>query len=322
MQDNKINDNSPITIVKQWLTYAFWIWSAISIMIFSVMIFIHNIVGQDVSEGLPYSVAAICVLIPISILVDYIYRKKEPQIKTGISSVIMIIHAVIFALICVASLVVIVLNFVNILIDDGDVSYIKVSLFTALIMLVVCGILFYRVVVPAKLFKTRKFVSLFFIISMVVLVIFAAVGPIKTSIETKNDRLIENNIGYLVNHISEYARENEKLPSSLNDLIINSNRYDSSRRLIDDKLVEYRIISEGEVGTIDNTDDNVSYLIHKYELCVDYIKSKNDGAFVDSYVYPAYIDETDGYVEYISTYNHPAGRHCYKLKTTDYEKYY
>ena len=288
---------NPIDIVIQWLTYAFWGWTAIAILILSSMVMSFYIIDADISSSLPYSIAAVSVLLPISIICEFLYKKREPVKKTGASSVIMIIHAVLFALCAAGSLVIIVLNLVKMLIETGssEGTSVQVAIYTAIIMFAVYAILLFRTIIPAKLFKLRIFIMLIMTLICIVLTAFSIFGPIANEMQTKNDKLIEDNISTLVSEIEDYVQVKDQLPNSLTDLELSGD----AKKLVSEKLVSY--VEEGKVSSMS------SYPTYRYQLCANYVESSNSG-------YSSYSNNSDDYESYIYTYNHDAGKVCYKLE--------
>jgi len=299
--------NSPGLITLQWLTYAFWGWTAIAILWIAITVTTYYINSSDVLGIIPYSIAAILVLLPISIVCDLFYMKKEPIKKTGAASVIMIIHAVIFALFGVGSLVTIVLNLVTILID-GNRAITQTFLICAGIMFVVYAALFIRTIVPGKRPTLRRLIIAFISIISAALIALSIIGPIANISLTKNDKLIAENISSISTGIDNYVSLNNKLPNSLNDL---NNLQDDSKILITDNLVTYK--KEGLYETKYETGSNhTKSATYKYQLCVNYKKADSaNSSYSSSYS----SINNGGYDSYISTYGHPAGEVCYKLIT-------
>lgn len=297
--------NTPGLITLQWLTYAFWGWTAIAVLWIAITVMTYYIVGSDVLVMLPYSIAAILVLLPISIVCDLFYMKKEPVKKTGAASVVMIIHAVIFALCGVGSLVTIVLNLVTIMIS-GVSNFVLMALASAGIMSVIYAVLFIRTIIPSKFFSMRKYAMFFISFISAILIILSITGPIVNISQTKNDKLIEDNISTLSSRISSYASSNDRLPDSLNDI---NNLSENAKKLVTDKLVTYKKEGIYQSSSRYNYSDSTVY---KYQLCVNYKKADSKSSAYSS----SYLSSNDGdYDSYLSTYGHPAGEVCYKLIT-------
>lgn len=299
--------NTPGIITLQWLTYAFWGWTAIAILWIATTVTMYFITGTDVLSMIPYSIAAILVLLPISIVCDLFYMKKEPIKKTGAASIVMIIHAVIFALFAVGALVTIVLNLVTILIN-GSSTYSQVFLICAGIMFAVYAALFIRTIVPGKRLALRRIIIVFITIISAALITLSIVGPIANISLTKNDKLITANISSISTGIDNYVSTNDKLPNSLSDL---KNLQDEPKKLITDNLVTYK--KEGLYETKYETSSSYkNAATYKYQLCVNYNKADSANSSYST----SYSSMNNGeYDSYISTYGHAAGEVCYKLIT-------
>lgn len=314
---------NPITVVIQWLTYAFWGWTAIAIMILASMILNYYILEMNIGDALPYSIASVLVLLPIAVICDSIYRKKEPAKKIGAYSIVMVIHAVIFALCFVGALVTLVLGLINLLIETSDSSNIQVLIYSAIIMVVVYAVLFFRTIIPEKLFKFRFYTVIFMSLISIALVVIGFVGPVADTMRTKDDRLIEDNLSYIVDGVNKYVDEYGDLPDSLENITLG----DDAKTLVSKNLVKY--INEGESTDYDNDygyeKDEYSYFsskTFKYQLCVDYIKKSTSNTYgrydyMSDYSEISKSDGDDDYSTYASTYSHPEGEVCYKLTTQD-----
>lgn len=313
--------HNPVLLVIQWLTYAFWGWTAIAIIVLTAMVSSYFLISKDVYSAIPYSLASVAVLLPISITCEILYNKKEQVKKIGGASIIMIIHAVIFALSFVGSLVTIILNLLNILIQTDTNPGTMTFIYTALVAAVFYAILFIRTILPEKIFKFRKFMIIALVAISLIMVIISILGPVVKSLTTKNDRLIEDNLSYVVDEISSYYSRNDILPNKLSDL---ESTNEKAKQLIDNSLVTYKK---------DSVDDNCfkdTYRISdstncldqerptaKYQLCVKYSESdEDDSRYMYNYSKPYSTD--DEYETYVSTYNHPAGDVCYKLEVSSY----
>lgn len=141
----------------------------------------------------------------------------------------------------------------------------------------------------------------------------AIAGPMKQYFNERNDRLIESYLNDVNVAISKYYEEKQSLPDSLNELSVES----EVKQLIDSNLVKYeRLGSSGPSLTIIDDVTKLSDFINngneapkqyfKYQLCVTYVAESN--------IYDS-SSKTDEFETYISTYSHPKGEVCYKLKT-------
>lgn len=299
------NHVSPGVIVLQWLTYAFWGWTllALSVLIFIV---IFNLINQtDTGNTSLYTLAAIVVLLPISLICDFLYQKHEPKKKVGVAMAVMVIHAVIFALFAIGTLIASLFSVVQLMVNvsSTDSTNSNVALFMSLLIIsVLYCVTFFRTLNPLK--SDVKVARIFDIAMLVIIGIFtvlAFVGPFAQTFRTKNDRLIESNLSYIESGVDTYAKSNNKLPASLKDVTLQS---EEAKQLIDKNLVTYKQDKpDSETGSL------------RYQLCVNYTL-KDSGR---TYGYSSY--PTEEYSSYVTTSGHKAGDVCYKLQTTDNKQF-
>lgn len=280
------------------------------------------IAQSNTSTLTTYALAAILVLLPLSIVCDVFYAKYEPVKKTGAATVVMVIHAVIFALFGIGSLIVAVFSIVQMLTSAGDHTSSQIALYTSLVIFVVYLAVFLRTLNLEQLPWLRKAFIGFMLVAVGLVGVLGVIGPIAHERATRDDRLIEQNISVIEQEISDYANSNNKLPNQLTDMIISGN----AKELIDRKLVVYTPNTLPSSTSADSLSDleeiqigRKKEVIYYYTLCANYKKasSKNNRA--------PYADDISkdrsGYSTYISAYSHPAGEVCYKVKTTDYLSY-
>lgn len=326
------SSSSPGVLVLQWLTYAFWGWTALALIWLttqSVSFFIDK--GADhsfQSESISYALAGVIVLFIISLICDLIYARREPLHKRGAAMVIMIIHAVIFALFAIGSLVAAVFAVVNLLIGsgtDGNEGPLTV-LITGLLMTVVYGATLLRTLRPTKLKHVTMIYGVFMAAVSMAVIALAVSGPALQAAQTRDDRLIERGLPLLSETIRNHTAKAEALPSSLS--AIREEATGDARTLIDRNLVEYipgeknratdlPLIQPDETDVKPIVAPETPQEIYSYQLCVTYTAKKGSGG---STVPQSLYYKMDGDVS-PDTYTHAAGRVCYKL-VTDYTRYY
>lgn len=308
-------------VVLQWLTYAFWGWAVLALSSLTAAIIANFINKADVGDFMPFAIAALVVLLPVAFVCDSLYSKKEPTKKTGAAMAVMLIHAVIFALCGVAALITVVISvFLIIIGTDSDTKGILVTLFSALIVSIYYAATLARTLNPAQFPSISKAFRFGMMATVGIIILLGIVGPVARERSLRNDRLIEDNLSSLSSDIGSYARANNKLPSDLSEL---TNIQEGPKNIIEKNLVEYRpntktdeaIQAFGSVSSLkDALNSNLnSRKIFYYELCVTYKEESSSGTRHKSDYY-----SLDGYDTYIDTYGHPAGRHCYKIKTNSY----
>jgi competence protein ComGC len=303
-----------VTTILQWLTYAFWGWTVLALSILTTAVIASFVNESDTGDFTPYGIAAIIVLLPISFLCDYFYSKREPQKKTGVDLVIMVIHAVLFALFCIGSLIVAVVSLVQMFVSSTGSEDTQVVLLSALVITFFYALTFLRTLNPAFAPWTQRFYKLIMVILITIIAILGIVGPVAKERSNRDDKLITSALPDVEEAISRYARANDKLPASLTDLEATGD----AARLIDTGLVTYKPQGKVEVSKTSNTYLGTNYQepAYKYELCATYKKASKDYGRYDSYENSA--RSSNEYTTYLSTYDHPKGTTCYKLRTSEY----
>lgn len=291
--------NSAGVVILQWLTYAFWGWLIIGLIWVISVILINAILGTSVSEVVPYAVAATIVLLPLAFVCDLFYRKYEPVKKTGAAMVILVIHAVLFALIGIGTLIVSVFTGLNMAINVGEGldNQLVLLLVTAFATVLYAGA-FVRTLNPFKSKKAPLVYAFTMLGVSILLLILAVVGPIVQSVASRDDRRIEAGLSGVQRDIETYVVTNNKLPDSLQDVEFSER---SSQDIVDDNLVEYKAV--GKIETLSYPSTSASY---RYELCVTYKLANNPNDYSSN--------RNNQYQSYLSTYSHDAGRVCYKLE--------
>lgn len=301
--------NRPGIIVLQWLTYAFWGWAILALAVLISATFTTFIIGYDTSTLTSYALAAILVLLPIALVCDFFYTKNEPDKKTGASMVVMVIHAVLFALLAIAALIAAVFSIVNLIITSNDTRPYQVALYSAGLVTIVYIATFVRTINPPAFFNiTSKYYKIFMLVFATLVIIASIIGPIGYAQQTKNDKLIEENLYTIQSEISGYTRKNKALPENLNQLSLQKD----AKVLIEKNLVAYK-----SKGVRNRTGTRTTSKIYSYELCVTYKKASPDyqqgddkkpasSSTLDSDINEDYRSGSD------SLYDpHPAGEKCY-----------
>ena len=324
--------NTPGVLILQWLTYAFWGWTLVALYwltSLSVQYFVSDSRDSDsystsyLNDMLAYSLAAVVVLFAISIICDIVYSRFEPRRKSGAAMVIMIIHAVIFALCSIGSLIAAVFAVVNMLISGGNEGA-STILITAGIMTLLYAATLVRTLHPEKVKNVTKLFWFVMLSATVLIGGLGIFGPVADAQRTKDDRAIETALPNIAAAVNDYTDEQGKLPSSLkNSKLLQSYSIDSdedAKRLIEDELVTY-VAKERLVKPVDDSLDSSgvsiqSYqlgenkAVYHYQLCVTYDAEKNG-----RYDYDSLDSRLQKYETRPDTSNHSAGEVCYDLQT-------
>lgn len=308
-------------VVLQWLTYAFWGWTVLALSVLTSMVVANFVTDTDIGSGTAYGIAAVLVLLPISYICDYFYSKKEPTHKAGAETIVMVIHAVLFALFGIGALVVSVFSVISLMISSTDSDATLVTLISGLIIAAYYGLTFLRTLNPVSFGWIQRYYKYFMLATISVIVVLGIVGPVAKERSLRDDKLIVNSLPSVNESIQTYKRTNGKLPTSLSQL----NLDDDSKQLVDRKMVTYKpgsLIDESTSKDYKSLDisgrsSTTTTKVFSYELCVTYKEKENNGNGGGYGDVSANADD-DGYATYLSTYNHPAGDVCYKLKTYEY----
>lgn len=320
--------NTPGVMILQWLTYAFWGWTLIALYWLTALAVQFQVAKgaggydeyalQNLGSMVAYSLAAVAVLSVISFICDALYSKFEPRRKTGAATVIMVIHAVIFALCGIGSLIVAVFAVVSTLISSGG-NGATVTLITALIMSVLYGLTLVRTLKPRQVPHVRKAYWVAMLIAILVIGSLGIFGPAMYAQRTKNDRALETGLENIADAVNEYADEQGKLPESLTDSKV-KNHYavsssDETKLVIDKNLVKYTP-KEKLSPALDTKNSSSSFrddrVVYHYQLCATFDHKKGEGSnaaklseIMSRKRYPTRPDVTQ----------HNAGEICYDLQT-------
>jgi uncharacterized membrane protein len=304
-------DSSTLAVL-QWLTYALWGSTVIALSVLTVSVLDYYITGSNIGDSILYSVAAVLVLLPISLICDLLYLKNEPETKSRIASVIMIVHAVLFALFTIGSLITIAFSIVSLMVSSSGHDTIMVTLYSSLTIAFLFLVLFLRTVLPKKYSRIRYFYIAIMLIAVAVVCAYGFFGPIADAQVTRNDKLIETNLPTVGEAVSTYASDNNKLPATLNDLKLTGD----AKKIVTDKLVTYKKDSAPSSSYYTSSKD------FYYQLCVTYKKDSTDPYATPNTVSSSnssssssLISSGNDYSYYVTTIPHPAGEKCYKLMT-------
>jgi len=325
--------NTPGVFVLQWLTYAFWGWTILGVAYLVSITASFMLQGGDFSrpieEPVAYGVAAVLVLLPVALLCDIFYSRLEAEHKKGASSVIMVIHAVLFALLGIGTLIAIAFSLVNMLLSGYRIGP-QVVLITALFMFALYMLTLVRTVRP---FIAKKFRLIFKIVMAVIVIgvcVWGVVGPVAAAARTKDDRAVNQALSTLSSSIGSYVSSKNALPKDLNEVMATKEGYydtqdwTSIKDVVNKGLITYtpNIKPPKDNGSInpiplDSGSTGIkrpsSNKVYYYELCGTYKYEGNDEIYRSN---PSF-DATE-YSTYIPSTNHTAGKNCYKLQTIDY----
>ncbi len=318
-------ENNPTTIILGWLTYAFWGWMVFSLSFLTAMVIGNFVYGSTDNEFVPYAIAAILILLPISAICDILFSRHEPEKKTGGMLLVMIIHAVLFALFSIGALIAAAFSLVLMFTESGENKAAQVALYSSLIIFIMYAAVLLRTLNPPKLPFIRRFFTIFMVVTVGLLCLLGIIGPVNNARQTRDDRLIESNLYQVQSSIDDYARTNNELPTDLDKLSFNGD----AQTLVERNLVKYTPDTKqatilrnssssstyGRVNLLEN--ENMQDLYQDqtfyYTLCVNFKRAAKENSY-----YRSPLDDDDGYSTFLNMTGHKAGENCYKLKTDRY----
>ena len=308
-------------IILQWLTYALWGWTVLIMSILTGMVMASLIGDADISS-VAYPVAAVLVLMPAAFIADLFYSKQEPEQKTGAASIVMVIHAVLFALLGVGSLIVVVFCIVNLLTSGEDSSGVTATLYSFIIIAALYAITLLRTLAPKNMPWVKQYFRVVMVLIVGIVALAGILGPAAKERSTKSDRLIENNLYSISDAINQYASNQGKLPESASQLDLTG---DSAKLFTDNLLVykantlpalkkpssdNYSSSSVNSKAAVAQTRYDTTFY---YQLCANFKHASKHSNYDTSYS-SAYNKDSSGYTTYLSSStSHPAGEYCYKI---------
>lgn len=293
-------------VILQWLTYAFWGWTLLALTGLIATVLFAFFTDADTSGTIPYVIAATLVLLPISFVCDIFYGRKEPAKKHGAPMVVMVIHAVIFALFGIGMLISAVLTVVQLAIGGlGESSEYQIAtIVTLLLSTVLYALTFIRTLNPLPKLRIAKFYPIVMAVVVLLFIIGGFIGPIAQAQLVKVDKQTDKAVDDITSKVKEYASTNSMLPRSLDDLSLGSETADA----IAAASITYK--PEGSVSSGMQA-SRAGEL--RYQVCATYSRD-GPGASYES-TYDRY-DSADQYRSSANTYTHKSGNVCYKLKTS------
>jgi hypothetical protein len=295
--------STPLTLLVQWLMYAFYGWTILALNYLIGSDIFHYLGGNSTSSldgAAIYAVTASLVLLAIAVTANLVYAKREPQQKSGAASAIMIIHALIFAILGILSLIAAVFILVAFLMNssgDGKAAFSGIA--TAIFSFLLYAMAFVRTINPLKF----KWVNKAYLYSMLgltgVFVVLSIIGPVAASFKGKNDVLIDNNIYSISDAINQKASTDGALPTSLSSVMLSGD----SKLIVDRNLVTY----------IPNSLTNSNQYEFYYELCATYARSS--AGYKNSDARPQDPTRVENYSLYPDFNMHPSGKYCYLIYT-------
>lgn len=328
-----VRQGDPITLVLQWLTYAFWGWFALAMLWLAFVSFSFftdsSSLGDDWSSIVAYPIAAVVVLFLMAGITDFFYMRREPAHKTGVATAIMVVHTVIFALFGVGLVVSVVFILLQMMLNSSPDQSLFAMLYTALVGVLLYAILIARTTLVARLKRTPTIAMGSLGVIALVFVVLCIAGPMMRSLATKQDRQVESALSAIQTSVQDYTRENKKLPKTLDNLSLAGSFGGISnadiKSLLQKDVIEYtpnvKSLRKDNYGISQDDYMKSSTVAYYYRLCATYTHDKNSD---NPSRYPSSSSDGSDYSsdgsssgsDYIDTYSHKKGKQCYTLQAT------
>lgn len=306
-----VSDNKASILILQWLTYAFWGWTLLAFVWLLYIVLASLINGDNVTGMIPFAIAASVVLLPISFACDWFYSKHESDKKRGAEMLIMVVHAVIFALFGIGMLVSALIVTLQLMITTpADFTSQIVWLVTFIVSALFYAMTFLRTLNPKPKLKIQHKYSLVMAVTISVLIVLGFFGPVAQASQTRNDRDVAAYLDDVANSINSYVYEKQALPDNLGQVKLDGIAADIVSR---DLVAYHKEDSSDESRALEPSDNEFTeslYTYYRYRLCVTYTSedTENRGYSPEKY-------EGEYFSNYPTTYGHPAGDVCYKIET-------
>lgn len=305
--------NTPGVLVLQWLTYAFWGWTCLMMIWLTYVVAAHLIDDQArANDASAYILAAVLVLLPLSLGCDWFYSRKEPRKKTGASMVLMIIHAVIFALLAIGSLIVFMYALVQyMLVPPSDLTDVYVLMVSSIAVTVIYSAVFIRTLNPLSTKNLGLALSIFMFISVVTLSVLNAIGPVSTQRSIQHDDETRAHLNTLVTDINNYAVSKGSLPDNLSSSAFPGK---DNPLVVNNSAVYTKYGTDVEVAQVPPGDDMVDFKEYtdsestklSFQVCVNY---KVDTSY--SSAGPLTVSQPSDH--FYAPATHGDGKTCYDL---------
>ena len=327
----KVQATTPGTIVLQWLTYAFW-GSTIVAIAYLAAVITNYIIGvswdSDSIEPIAYGIAATLILLPFSVVCDWLYSKREKQDKKGFSAVIMVIYAILFALATIGALISAVFSAVGLLLSTGDTSGSITAIVVSSILVVLYAKLTVRVVRPLLFKKFRLLFRISMSLIVVVALAWGVIGPVSQAVTTKDDRALRDALINMSYAINQYVSTNYTLPETTQEVTTDSALLKSFYpavssetlvSLIDKGTITYKPNTKPPVDDPSNMpiDSKASSKKYFYELCGVFTHDLKQRYWN---VTPYAVTDSEGYGMGVAEGPITAGTNCYKLTASYYKE--
>ena len=267
-----------VTVVLQWLTYAFWGWSIVAFG-FLLSLGAQFLIGESTKsiapEVIPSAIAGTVVLFAIASICDIFYSRREEERKTGFSLVLTVLHSVLAGLVGVGVLIAIMLSVIRLITSlNPSVSSEQIFIITGIGVLVLLALLMVRISWPFARSNLRLLFRIVFLSIGVSVIALAIFGPGAQNLRMKDDAAVRQTVSAIPAQVDRYVTKEKVLPASLDDIADNSSftgNESTLKSLAERQLITYMPnIKQPVVSTSTSLTNKRSTTTFYYELCATY----------------------------------------------------
>ena len=305
--DTGPQSNSPAVAIFQWLTYAFWGWTAAltAALVTIVANFVLDGYSSDVASSI-LIIVAVVVLLPLALIFDHVFSRHERDHKTGIGMLLMVLHAVIFALVAVGGLATALFSGVSAILFSDDINGNLTALATAATVMVLFGLIFLRIMRPVTKSGLRTVVRSVLLLIVGAALVGAIVGPAAQAVVRQQDERTLRALQNVDFVIGNYVIKQKSLPDTFQDAARETSD-DTSREAIERSLTDGRLTYTANIREPLKAEFETTLY---YEVCATFdFADKDRGQF--SFGLKA---DNDGFTQGITDISRDAGQTCYSLK--------
>jgi len=265
-------------------------------------------------------------LFPLAFVLDALYTRHEDTHKSAASSVVMVVHVVLYTLIAIGALITLLFSSISQLTttnDDGNIVTIVTAAVTTLLLV---GLVI-RIARPTIITRLRSGFRIIVALVSIASLAFAITGPIFYSVQTREDRALRDSVEFAASTLNTYVAQGNALPEQLKDGLENTENFFPSPMTDQVALLKE---SEGllvykpniQPATV-TTENDQEVTVYFYELCATFQFELKDRDTYTTYYGPVGPmgggKDDSGFTDYPDLRTVAPGQTCYKLKATNYK---
>lgn len=317
--------STPALVVLQWLSYVSWglTIAALTTLAALVLAYHMDVLGWVDATSTLYAAAALVILLPVALVLDTLFSRYEDAHKSAASSVVLVIHTVLYTLIAIGALITLLFNGITQLTTTSDNSVIVAIISAALTALLVVGLVV-RIARPKLVKRLRLGFRVDVAVISVVVFAFAIAGPIFYSVQTREDRALRDSVEFVASTLSSYVSQGNILPEKLKDGLADSGNYFPSPMIDKTALAKEAdgvlVYKPNTQPVVVSTENDQTKTVYFYELCATFeFELKDRGTYAPYYGIVGGVKDDSGYTDYPDMRTIAPGETCYKIKATNFK---